>query len=109
MDSCGNRARRIYAPVAFDTVVDGKRKTLGETPVVGKYDLMNPRVDEKRLDIREETLYEIRSKPWLPAFVELEALNQILLGFIPEESGSVVPGGRRRKAAQPGSTSPRPQ
>jgi hypothetical protein len=42
--------------------------------VIGEQDLMNPCIDEERIDVREEAIYEIRSESWFSAFIKIEAL-----------------------------------
>lgn len=43
----------------IEAVIDGEGEALGEASVIGVHDLMNPCVDEKRIDVREEAVYEI--------------------------------------------------
>jgi hypothetical protein len=47
----------------LNAVVDREWEALGEASVIGEQDLMNPCVDEKRIDVRKEAVYEIRSEP----------------------------------------------
>ena len=67
--------------LANDVVVNSKRKTFGQGTMISVNDFVNPREKEQRINVREETVQEIRTNTALTTFVKLKALDQILLGL----------------------------
>lgn len=61
--------------VAIDAVVDGKWESLGQATVVAGDDLVNACVEQQRVDVREQTIDEIRSQPSFLPLVEPKALD----------------------------------
>lgn len=67
---------------SVQAVVDGKGEAFGQATVIGEHQTMNPCVDQQGVNVGKEAVEEISAKTRFSCFVELKAVNEVVLGFI---------------------------
>jgi hypothetical protein len=70
-----------HGPAAH-AIVDGKRKSPGEKPVVAKVLRVDAGENPEGVDVGEEGVEEVVPQPPALAFVEPEAIEEVFLGVV---------------------------
>ena len=68
--------------VASHRVVNGERKTFGQTALLAEDGLVNTGIKLERINVGEQAVEEVCAETGLLSFIEMKARKQVLPGII---------------------------